>query len=152
MQNEIVTYEEMYHDRLVNIWYRAVCQTHTFLTEQDIQYYHNMVQNGALKEVEIWVELNGNNEPIGFIGVDGTKIEMLFVDPDYHGQGIGSRLIKHIEKIKGTNLKVDVNEQNEGAHAFYKRYGFVQTGRSELDGSGRPFPLLHLELNKQTRH
>ncbi|MFG0216780.1 acetyltransferase, partial [Brevibacillus porteri] len=28
------------------------------------------------------------------------------------------------------------------------RYGFVQTGRSELDGSGKPFPLLHLDLQR----
>lgn len=26
--------------------------------------------------------------------------------------------------------------------------GFEQIGRSELDGQGNPFPLLHLRLNK----
>jgi len=26
--------------------------------------------------------------------------------------------------------------------------GFVQTGRSELDGEGNPFPLLHLKLQQ----
>ncbi|UNK16968.1 acetyltransferase [Paenibacillus sp. N3/727] len=146
MDNKIVSYEQNYHEKLVDIWYRAVVLTHTFLSEKDIQFYHHIVQNEALHEVEIWVEVNGNNEPIGFIGLNGTKIEMLFIDPDYHGQGTGSRLIKNTEKLKGSHLKVDVNEQNEGACAFYKRYGFVQTGRSELDGTGRPFPLLHLEL------
>ncbi|WJQ83087.1 GNAT family N-acetyltransferase [Brevibacillus brevis] len=146
MLNEIVIYQKKHYDKLVDIWYRAVCQTHNFLTDKDIQFYLHIVQNGALQAVEVWVELNGNKEPTGFIGLDGTKIEMLFVDPEYHGQGIGSRLIKHAEKIKGSNLQVDVNEQNEGAFAFYKWYGFVQIGRSELDGTGKPFPLLHLEL------
>jgi putative acetyltransferase len=37
-----------------------------------------------------------------------------------------------------------VNEQNEGACAFYRKLGFRQVGRSELDDSGRPFPILHL--------
>ncbi|MGM1048064.1 MAG: acetyltransferase [Bacillota bacterium] len=146
MSNKIVPYQQNYHEKLVDIWYRAVVITHTFLSEKDIQFYHHIVQNEALKEVEVWVEVNGNNEPIGFIGLNGSKIEMLFVDPNYHGQGIGSRLLKNTEKLKGSHLEVDVNEQNEGARAFYKRYGFVQTGRSELDGTGRPFPLLHLEL------
>lgn len=146
MLNKIVPYQENYHDKLIDIWYQAVCHTHTFLTDEDIEFYHQMLQNGALKEVEIWLELNENKEPAGFIGLDGTKIEMLFVDPKYHGRGIGSRLIKHAEKVKGSNLQVDVNEQNEGAYTFYKRFGFVQTGRSELDSSGRPFPLLHLIL------
>ncbi|OKP84332.1 acetyltransferase [Paenibacillus helianthi] len=146
MLNKIVPYEENYHDNLINIWYKAVCHTHTFLTDEDIEFYHQMLQNGALNEVEIWLELNENEEPTGFIGLDGTKIEMLFVDPKYHGRGIGSRLIKHAKKLKGSNLQVDVNEQNDGAYTFYKRFGFVQIGRSELDGSGRPFPLLHLVI------
>ncbi|MDF2964507.1 MAG: family acetyltransferase [Paenibacillus sp.] len=71
---------------------------------------------------------------------------MLFVEPKYHGKGTGRRLIKHAETLKGGNLRVDVNEQNEGAYIFYERLGFVQIGRSELDTSGRPFPQLHLEL------
>mgnify|MGYP001351523956 CR=1 FL=1 len=146
MLNQIVPYQENYHDKLIDIWYRAVKLTHTFLTDEDIQFYHQMLQSGALKQVEIWLELNGNKEPSGFIGLDGTKIEMLFVDPDYHKMGIGSRLIKHAETIKGSHLQVDVNEQNDAAYAFYKGLGFVRIGRSDRDGSGRPFPLLHLEL------
>jgi putative acetyltransferase len=42
------------------------------------------------------------------------------------------------------DLTVDVNEQNPGALAFYLRMGFVARGRSERDGQGRPYPLLHL--------
>lgn len=39
-----------------------------------------------------------------------------------------------------------MNEQNPQAVGFYLHYGFVQTGRSPLDGEGRPFPLLHMAL------
>ncbi|QYK61787.1 GNAT family N-acetyltransferase [Paenibacillus sp. S25] len=148
MQNEIVAYREENHDQLVDIWQRGVRRTHTFLSEEDIQFYHHIVRNGALRELEVWMEWNTSQEPTGFIGLDGLKIEMLFVDPERHGQGIGSRLIQHAEKIKGKHLKVDVNEQNEKAYAFYRHYGFVQTARSALDGSGRAFPLLHMEINK----
>ncbi|MGG4142455.1 GNAT family N-acetyltransferase [Paenibacillus algorifonticola] len=145
MLDEITSYQESDHDILVDIWYRAVCLTHTFLKESDIHFYRDIVQNGALREVEIQVSRNENKEPTGFIGLVGTKIEMLFVDPEYHGKGIGSRLIKHAQKLIGNTLQVDVNEQNDGACAFYKRFGFLQIGRSELDSSGKPFPLLHLE-------
>ncbi|MCC3378296.1 acetyltransferase [Paenibacillus farraposensis] len=148
MQNAIVAYREENHDQLVDIWHRAVRRTHTFLEEKDIQFYYQIVRNGALREVEIWMDWNESDGPTGFIGLDGPKIEMLFVDPERHGQGIGRRLIQHARKIKGTHLKVDVNEQNKKAHAFYKHLGFVQTGRSELDGSGRAFPLLHMEWNQ----
>ncbi|MCU6713220.1 acetyltransferase [Paenibacillus sp. J5C_2022] len=147
--NRIVAYKEHDFERLVDIWHRAVQATHFFLTEEDIAFYHEIVRENALQAVEIWVETwvetDEHGSPVGFIGLDGNKIEMLFVDPDYHGQGVGTRLIRHAEKLKGSQLKVDVNEQNEGARAFYTACGFRQVGRSELDGSGRPFPLLHLE-------
>lgn len=98
MQNEIVAYREENHDQLVDIWQRAVRRTHTFLAEEDIQFYHHIVRNGVLRELEVWMEWNTSQEPTGFIGLDGLKIEMLFVDPEHHGQGIGSRLIQHAEK------------------------------------------------------
>ncbi|WP_152398123.1 GNAT family N-acetyltransferase [Paenibacillus cellulositrophicus] len=145
---QITAYREEDHDYLVELWYRAVRETHAFLTETDIAFYRRIVDEQALKHVEVWVEKDDSGVPLGFIGLDGSMVEMLFVDPDRHGQGIGTRLLRYAEQLKGSRLRVDVNEQNDGAYAFYQRYGFVRTGRSELDGSGRPFPLLHLELKR----
>ncbi|MEC0178664.1 GNAT family N-acetyltransferase [Paenibacillus favisporus] len=145
---QITAYLEEDHDYLVELWYRAVRETHAFLTEADIAFYRQIVDEQALKHVEVWVEKDDSGVPLGFIGLDGSMVEMLFVDPDRHGQGIGTRLLQYAEQLKGSRLRVDVNEQNDGAYAFYQRYGFVRTGRSELDGSGRPFPLLHLELKR----
>ena len=145
MISAIVPFKEEHHDRLADIWYRAVLYTHHFLAEEDLHFYERIVRGGALREVEIWTALNEAQEPAGFIGLDGWKIEMLFVDPEYHGQGVGSRLIRYAETLKGGTLRVDVNEQNDGACAFYARLGFVRIGRSERDPSGRPYPLLHLE-------
>ncbi|MGG4129956.1 acetyltransferase [Paenibacillus illinoisensis] len=141
----IIPYRKQDHAKLVSIWERAVRATHTFLAEKDIVFYKNVV-NEALSEMEIWEAVGSADEPAGFIGLDGKQIEMLFVDVDKHGQGVGRKLVTHAIGLKGNDLKVDVNEQNEGAAGFYTRMGFVQTGRSELDGSGNPFPLLHLEL------
>lgn len=151
MKTSILPFGEHDHDHLVDIWHRAVVHTHSFLSEEDLRFYHNLVRNGALREVEVWAEVNEKKQPTGFIGLDGTKIEMLFVDPDHHGQGVGRRLIQHAERLKGARLQVDVNEHNEGAYAFYQRLGFVQTGRSELDGSGRPYPLIHLEKKNELK-
>lgn len=68
---------------------------------------------------------------------------MLFVDAGLHGRGIGSALLAHVVRTAGVRA-VDVNEQNPSAAAFYLRHGFTVAGRSEVDGEGRPYPLLHL--------
>lgn len=45
--------------------------------------------------------------------------------------------------------KVDVNEENPEAIGFYEHFGFKLIGRSELDGSGKPYPILHMERAKE---
>ncbi|PYY31198.1 acetyltransferase [Paenibacillus illinoisensis] len=141
----VTSYRALDHAKLVAIWERAVRATHTFLAEEDIVFYKSVVGE-ALSGMEVWEAVDSAGEPVGFMGLDGKNIEMLFVDADQHGKGVGRMLVMHAIDLKGNDLKVDVNEQNEGAAQFYNRMGFVQTGRSELDGSGNPFPILHLEL------
>ncbi|WP_153977020.1 acetyltransferase [Paenibacillus xylanilyticus] len=141
----VTSYRALDHAKLVAIWERAVRATHTFLAEEDIVFYKSVVSE-ALSGMEVWEAVDSAGEPVAFMGLDGKHIEMLFVDVDQHGQGVGRMLVTHAIDLKGNDIKVDVNEQNEGAARFYTRMGFVQTGRSELDGSGNPFPILHLKL------
>ncbi|MEX1827417.1 acetyltransferase [Luteibacter sp. CQ10] len=129
-------------ERLLALWLRSVRATHTFLSEADIEALIPAVRDGALVFLEVWV-LEADGQPIGFMGLDGTKLEALFIDPPYAGKGGGSRLLEHARSRKGA-LTVDVNEQNPQALGFYRAKGFTVAGRSETDGEGRPFPLLHL--------
>jgi putative acetyltransferase len=128
---------------LIEIWLRSVRATHKFLTEEDIEQLHTLVRNGALAGLEIWVLCSDNSEPIGFMGLAGSKVEALFLAPEFHGKGGGRQLLQHAREIKG-ELTVDVNEQNTAAVGFYEACGFVVEGRSEHDSLGLPFPLLHM--------
>lgn len=79
------------------------------------------------------------------MGMAGPRIESLFLAPEFHRRGGGRRLIDHARSL-ADKLTVDVNEQNTAAVAFYKACGFVVEGRSELDDTSRPYPLLHMRL------
>ena len=81
---------------------------------------------------------------IGFIGTSSDNIEMLFIEPDFRDQGVGKALTYFV--IEELNIqKVDVNEQNPQAVGFYQKLGFKVISRSELDGQGKAYPVLHLE-------
>lgn len=129
---------------LLALWERAVRATHHFLCEDDIIAYRSFVLHDGLPNVEIWIAEGDAGDLSGFVGVCGDKIEMLFVDPGRHRQGIARRLLEHVEGER-TLRHVDVNEQNEEAHAFYRQQGFVAVGRSDRDGTGRQYPLIHME-------
>ncbi|MCY1440440.1 putative N-acetyltransferase YjaB [compost metagenome] len=128
--------------RLVEVWEDAVRATHHFLSEDDIQFFKPLVRDAYLDSVQLACLRDATGRIAGFIGSAGENVEMLFVDPARHGQGIGRALLEHA--LAEGACKVDVNEQNPQAVGFYLRLGFVQYDRSEVDGSGKPFPILHL--------
>ncbi|MDA8484307.1 GNAT family N-acetyltransferase [Pseudomonas resinovorans] len=128
--------------RLVDVWDGAVRATHHFLTEADIQFFKPLVRDAYLDSVRLACLRGADGQIAGFIGTVEDKVEMLFVDPVQHGRGIGRTLMDHA--LAHGARSVDVNEQNPQAVGFYLHLGFVQHGRSEVDGAGKPFPILHL--------
>ena len=133
-----------YHE-LTEIWEASVRATHHFLTEADIHFFKPLILNEYLQSVSLFCIKSPVGNISGFMGLSEEKIEMLFVDSAAFGKGFGKALLRFAISEKGIR-KVDVNEQNEQAIAFYKYMGFEVIGRSELDGSGKPFPILHLML------
>lgn len=133
------------HPGLLALWEDSVRATHDFLSEDDIAFYRGFVPRAlGLLDVQLAEDAHGI---AGFVGVRQTQILMLFVAPARLRQGIGRQLLDRV--IAGhppARWSVDVNEQNPGACRFYQSYGFIQVRRAERDLSGRPFPLLFLEL------
>lgn len=131
------------HPRMLEVWEASVRATHHFLSEADIAFFRPLVPEAFLQMTELVGVRDEAGEVAGFLGTAEGKIEMLFIDPAWRGKGIGRRLLTHaVEEIGATTI--DVNEQNEQAVGFYLRMGFEVEGRSDLDGLGKPFPLLHL--------
>ena len=130
-------------EHVIDIWRRAVDATHDFLTAADREAIDKDVTE-FLPKVPLWVAVDVQNRPIAFMLLDGSHMEALFVDPACRNMGIGRLLVKHALNLH-PDLSTDVNEQNHQAVGFYKKMGFQRTGRSEKDGQGRPYPLIHLQ-------
>ncbi|MCI0157019.1 acetyltransferase [Leifsonia shinshuensis] len=133
---------------LVAIWRRAVDATHDFLDDADRDQIEARLPADYFPAVTLSVA-ERDGRPVGFSGVHGDSLEMLFVDATERGGGVGSALLAHAVELQGVT-RVDVNEQNGPAAAFYERRGFEVVGRSERDDAGRPYPLLHLSLDRPT--
>ncbi|MNK07367.1 putative N-acetyltransferase YjaB [compost metagenome] len=134
------------HAEIYQVWHRSVKSTHHFLTEQDFDGIALQVQNDYVPHAAFTLIVDGADKPCGFMGMTDAKIDSLFIDPAHFGKGLGKMLID-FAKSKYPALAVDVNEDNNGAAAFYEKMGFKIVGRSELDDAGRPLPILHLKWN-----
>lgn len=130
---------------LFAVWEASVRETHCFLTEEDIKNISVYVPQG-LKETEVLLTVEDDcGKHVGFAGIDGHKLEMLFLHPDYFKKGIGRQLLEEaVAKYKVA--EIDVNEQNPAARGFYEHMGFEVYARDEFDGQGNHFPILHLRL------
>ncbi|HBS57513.1 MAG TPA: acetyltransferase [Stenotrophomonas sp.] len=129
-------------DAVVDLWRRAVDATHDFLSAEDRRAIDAEVA-GFLPQAPLLLAVDAEDRPQGFMLLDGSHMEALFIDPAVHGQGIGRQLVEHALAQHST-LTTDVNAQNAQALGFYLRMGFVETGRSGVDSQGRPYPLIHL--------
>jgi putative acetyltransferase len=136
-------------DRVLDVWEASVRATHHFLSESDIRFFKPLVLQELLALEHLDCVRDRGGSLVGFVGVSGDKMEALFVHPSFHRAGIGRRLARHAVVALGATT-VDVNEQNVGAVAFYRRIGFEVEGRSEVDSTGKPFPLLHMRKPNST--
>lgn len=138
---------EQDYDDLMRVWEASVRSSHHFLTEDDIQFYKPLIRNEYFPAVTLHIIRDEHSKHIAaFMGLSDELIEMLFVDPSQQGKGYGKLLIEYAIREKNIR-KVDVNEQNDQALQFYLNRGFEVTARDATDGQGKPFPILHMQLN-----
>ncbi len=131
-------------DRVVAIWRAAVDATHDFLSPEDRAAIDVEVQ-GFLPSAPLMLAVDDRDRPLGFMLIDNGHMEALFIDPAHRGAGVGAIMIDYALAVH-PSLTTDVNEQNAQAVGFYEHMGFERTGRSDLDGQGRPYPLIHLRF------
>ncbi|MCV2502906.1 MAG: GNAT family N-acetyltransferase [Neisseriaceae bacterium] len=132
-----------HYEALIALWERSVRATHDFLPESKIQSLRPLILEKYFPQLTSYYYAD-NDKILGLLGLSDDKIEMLFIDFDARGLGVGKTLLNFAtDELKMNQL--DVNEQNTQALKFYQDMGFEIKGRSELDGEGDPYPLLHLE-------
>lgn len=142
---DVTPIEPADYPRVLVVWEASVRATHHFVTEKDIEFFRRMLGDRLPRLPNLVGSRDGRGEVIGFISVSGRNLDMLFVHPDWRGTGVGRRLLEYaVRSLHATTL--DVNEQNEQALGFYRHMGFEVTGRSERDGTGKPYPILHMRL------
>lgn len=136
------------HDypRIMEIWESAVLATHDFLKKQDFELFKQLIPSEFLPHLQVFV-LEQNRQIDAFFSVSDDNLEMLFVHDEARGKGLGTQAVTYVVEILKI-LKVDVNEQNPQAIGFYEKVGYKKVGRSQLDGMGKPYPLVHFEFQK----
>lgn len=127
---------------LTALWEASVRATHTFLTPEGIAEIRGFVPQ-AFRAVAHLVVAERWGRVLGFAGGEGERLEMLFLLPEWRGEGLGRALLTFVAETYSVN-ELTVNEDNHEAVGFYEHMGFKTYKRTDTDEEGRPYPLLYM--------
>ncbi len=125
-------------DNILNVWESSVRATHTFLKEEDIISIKPQVKEGVDYVSKLLCVRDEKGIIQAFMGVHQSKIEMLFVDSNNRGNGIGKKLINYAINVLNAKF-VDVNEQNTQGVGFISIWGLIHSKDQNLMTTGIHF-------------
>jgi ribosomal protein S18 acetylase RimI-like enzyme len=113
------------------------------LTKEEIQSnkritqiaYTSLIEATEVTDKKVFIA-KVYNQLAGFtilkdLTTESPEIDWLIVARNFHGKGVAQGLMNTILShiTSGKNLKLAVIHYNERAKAFYRKYGFIDTGR-----------------------
>ena len=85
-------YQQSDLEGVLNSWEVATRLVHEFMTDEFIAEQRINVEKVYLPNTDTWVaEINGTVQ--GFISLMGNEVGAIFLQPQYHGMGVGKALM-----------------------------------------------------------
>ena len=141
---EVTQREPQLIHQFTAIWEDSVRASHLFLSEAEIQKIKAYVPHALTGVSHLLVAEKMPGQPVAFMGIEGPRLEMLFLSPAERGAGLGRQLLEY--GIRHYHLQeLTVNEQNPQAVGFYRHMGFETYRRTDCDEQGGPYPLLYMK-------
>lgn len=109
---------------IMEIWLHTNIEAHAFIPKKYWEENYELVKM-MLPDAELYVyEDDSTNEIKGFIGINDTFIEGIFIQQAKQSKGIGKKLLDYV-KTKKEELSLRVYQKNKRAVQFYLRENFI---------------------------
>ena len=146
MECTIREYREDDLNGVMSSWESANELAHPFLTREFLDKERYNIPNLYLPNADTWVA-ERNGRVVGFIALIGNEVGALFVEPEFHGIGIGRALMDKAQELHG-ELEVEVFEANPIGRKFYSSYGFKPLNEKTHEETGNKVLRLKFTADK----
>lgn len=164
-------------DQIQNLYYKVWLDTYTNekvgITKEKLnQRFSNLLTKESIDWLENFIdlELPENNrylvaeESEKIVGIiylekesDHNRIQGLYILPKYQNKGLGKKLWNEAKRFLNLENEtiIEVAEYNTKAIEFYKKLGFVDTGKRFLENTSSEIvkrPMLEMVLNPEVKN
>ncbi len=110
------------------LWHAARKETHTAIgismeegvtPEESQRVFRELIA----PRNEIWVA-EESGSLLGFLAIQGSTLERMYVRPDAQGRGVGTALLDKARELSPDGLELHTHRANERARRFYEKHGF----------------------------
>ena len=140
---EVTQWEPQLIYQLTAIWEDSVRATHLFLSEAEIQTIKAYVPQALTGVSHLLVAERAQGQPVAFMGIEGPRLEMLFLSPAERGRGTG----KAASGIRHSPLPpagIDGQRAEPAGRRLLPAYGLRDLPANRLRRAGRPLsPSVH---------
>jgi GNAT superfamily N-acetyltransferase len=121
-------------DAIGDVWLSAWRATFDFPPGHPDEDVRRWLREELVPKHETWVAEAPGGRVVALMAVSDDMVEQLYVAPDHHRAGIGSRLLALAKERRPAGLDLYCFQVNARARRFYEDRGFVAVAFG--DGSG----------------
>lgn len=118
---------------VADVYLAAFRSTYDFPLAHTDEQVRDWLSGHVMRTMETWVAVD-DDRTVAMMVLDDAGIDQLYVDPGWHGRGIGGRLVALAKERRPGGLALYTFQVNDHARGFYERHGFVVAALG--DGSG----------------
>jgi ribosomal protein S18 acetylase RimI-like enzyme len=111
---------------VADVYLAAFHATYAFPLAHTDDQVRDWLRGIVAGEDRTWVA-DAGGRIVGMMVLDEDGIDQLYVDPAWHGRGIGSRLVELAKRRRPDGLALYTFQVNDRARRFYERHGFLAT-------------------------
>ena len=101
--------------------------------DQDVRGWFATV---VLPSRGVWV-VDVDDAIVALLVLEDEWVDQLYVDPDWTGRGLGTRLLAVAKAQRPAGLHLWAFQSNTGARRFYERHGFTAVAMTDGDNEER---------------
>lgn len=125
---------------IIHVWQQASSIAHPFLNPDFLEKEAINIRDVYLPNTKTWV-WDDEGHLKGFISMIKNEVGAIFVSPEQHGEGIGTKLMNTVVYLHD-ELMVEVFTENKIGRKFYIGYGFKEIKRHIHEETGNELILM----------